>query len=207
MPAKKELPVKRFASPAAWEAWLREHHETSPGLWLELAKKGSGLVSVSHAEALELALCYGWIDGQAVSVDARRFRRRFTPRRPRSKWSQINCMAVERLHAAGRLAPAGLRAMEAAKRDGRWDAAYASARTMAVPDDLRAQLAAHPHARRFFEQLDSRNRYAILYRLQDAKRPETRQRRLEQFVRMLEVGETLHPAARSQKLARSRSRL
>ncbi len=188
----KDLPVKRFASRAAWEAWLDKHHQISPGLWLELAKKGSGLTSPSHAEALEVALCYGWIDGQALSVDARRYRQRFTPRRSRSKWSQINCASVERLHAQGRLAPAGVREMEAAKRDGRWDAAYASPRTIVVPDDLQAQLDAHPHARRTFEQLNSQNRYAILYRLHDAKKPETRQRRLEKFVRMLEAGETLH---------------
>jgi uncharacterized protein YdeI (YjbR/CyaY-like superfamily) len=190
--AKKALPVKRFGSQRAWETWLAAHHQSAPGLWLEFAKKGSGLVSLSHAEALEGALCYGWIDGQVASVDARLFRQRFTPRRARSKWSRINCAAVERLHAQGRLAPAGVREMDAAKRDGRWEAAYASPRTMAVPDDLRAQLEAHPRARRFFEQLDSRNRYAILYRLHDAKKADTRQRRLEKFVRMLEAGETLH---------------
>jgi uncharacterized protein YdeI (YjbR/CyaY-like superfamily) len=161
-------------------------------VWLEFAKKDSGLRSVSHAEALEVALCHGWIDGQTASVDSQRFRQRFTPRRARSKWSQINCAAVERLHAEGRLAPAGVREMEAAKRDGRWETAYASPRTITVPEDLRAQLEAHPRARRFFEQLDSRNRYAILYRLQDAKKADTRLRRLEKFVRMLEAGETLH---------------
>ena len=188
----KDLPVKRFASRRAWEVWLEKHHDSAPGLWLEFARKDSGLPSVSHAEALEVALCYGWIDGQAASVDDQRFRQRFTPRRARSKWSRINCASVEQLHAQGRLAPAGVREMEAAKRDGRWEAAYASPRTMTVPDDLRAQLEAHPRARRFFEQLDSRNRYAILYRLQDAKKADTRQRRLEKFVRMLEAGETLH---------------
>jgi uncharacterized protein YdeI (YjbR/CyaY-like superfamily) len=161
-------------------------------VWLELAKKGSGLVSLSRAEALEAALCYGWIDSQAVSVDTKRFRQRFTPRRERSKWSRINCAAVERLHAQGRLAPAGVQEMEAAQRDGRWDAAYASPRAMAVPEDLQTQLQTHPRAQRHFAQLDSRNRYAILYRLQDAKKPETRQRRLEKFIRMLEAGETLY---------------
>ena len=190
--AAKALPVTRFASRRAWETWLEGHHDSAPGVWLEFARKDSGLRSVSHAEALEVALCYGWIDGQAASVDGQRFRQRFTPRRPRSKWSQINCAAVERLQAEGRLAPAGVREMEAAKRDGRWEAAYASPRTMTVPDDLRAQLEAHPRARRFFEQLDSRNRYAILYRLQDAKKADTRLRRLEKFVRMLEAGKTLH---------------
>jgi uncharacterized protein YdeI (YjbR/CyaY-like superfamily) len=189
---KKDLPVKRFRSKSAWEKWLSQHHESSPGLWLELAKKDSGLVSVSYREAVEVALCYGWIDGQAASVDAKWYRQRFTPRRPRSKWSQNNCEAMERLMAEGRLAPAALREMEAAKRDGRWAAAYASPRNVVVPDDLQAELEAHPTARRFFDQLDGRNRYAILYRLQDAKKPETRQRRLKQFVRMLKAGETLH---------------
>lgn len=186
-------PLKRFASKRAWETWLEKHHQTSPGLWLEFAKKHSGVVSLSRAEALETALRYGWIDGQAASIDAGRFRQRFTPRRARSKWSQINCAAVERLHAEGRLAPAGFREMESAKRDGRWEAAYASPRNMTVPEDLRVQLEAHPRARRFFEQLDSRNRYAILYRLHDAKKAETRQRRLAKFIEMLEAGGTLYP--------------
>lgn len=192
MSATKDLPVKRFASQAAWKAWLERQHEKSPGVWLEIAKKGSGLRSLSHAEALEVALCYGWIDGQATSVDAKVYRQRFTPRRRRSKWSQINCASVERLHAEGRLTPAGIREMQAAKRDGRWATAYASPRNMTVPDDLQARLDTSPGARRFFQQLDSQNRYAILYRLQDAKKPETRQARLEKFVRMLEAGETLH---------------
>jgi uncharacterized protein YdeI (YjbR/CyaY-like superfamily) len=188
----KNLPVKRFASRTAWEAWLAKNHERSPGIWLELAKKESGLKSVSRPDALEVALCYGWIDGQAAPVDEKRWRQRFTPRRPRSKWSQINCASVERLHAEGRLAPAGVRAMEAAKRDGRWDAAYASPRAMVVPEDLEAALRDHPRAARAFAELNSQNRYAILYRLQDAKKVETRRRRLATFIRMLEAGETLH---------------
>ena len=190
MGASDDLPVN--TSRAAWQRWLARQHDTSSGVWLEFAKKDSGLRSLTRPEALEIALCYGWIDGQAVSVDAKRWRQRFTPRRPRSKWSQINRAAVERLHAEGRLAPAGIREMEAAKGDGRWVAAYASPRTMPVPEDLQAALAAHPGARRAFEQLDSQNRYAILYRLNDAKRPETRARRLGGFIRMLEAGETLH---------------
>ena len=171
-------------------------------MWLELGKKASGLRSVSRPEALEVALCYGWIDGQASSVDDSRWRQRFTPRRRRSKWSRINCAAVEKLHAEGRLAPAGVREMEAAKRDGRWEAAYASPSTMTVPEDLAAALRTRPAARRAFEALDSRNRFAILYRLHDAKREDTRARRLEKFVRMLETGETLHPPA-SRRPARS----
>jgi len=188
-----DLPVKRFGSRAVWDAWLGKRHATAPGIWVELAKKDSGVRSISRAGALEVALCYGWIDGQARSVDDRWWRQRFTPRRPRSKWSQINCAAVEQLHAAGRLAPAGVREMEAAKRDGRWALAYASPRAMTVPEDLRAALAASARAKEAFERLDSRNRYAVLYRLQDAQRAETRQRRLTDFIRMLEAGETLHP--------------
>ena len=187
-----DLPVKRFASAKAWEAWLDKHHGTSTGLWIEFGKKGSGVSSVTHAEALETALRYGWIDGQTASVDAKMFRQRFTPRRSRSKWSKINCATVERLLAEGRLAPAGLREMEAARQDGRWAAAYDSPRSIRVPDDLAAELRKRPAARRFFEQLDSRNRYAILYRLSDAKKPETRQRRLAKFIGMLEARETIH---------------
>ncbi len=164
----------------------------TPGVWLEFAKKGSGVTSITYKEALEVALCYGWIDGQTMSVDAKRYRQRFTPRRARSKWSQINRAWVERLDAAGRLAPAGRRQMEAAQRDGRWEAAYPSPGRITVPEDLRAELEKDPGARRFFEQLDSQNRYAILYRLHDAKKAETRQRRLETFMRMLRAGETLH---------------
>jgi uncharacterized protein YdeI (YjbR/CyaY-like superfamily) len=188
----KDLPVKRFASKAAWDAWLRQHHESATGVWLEMAKKGSGVRSVTHAEALEVALCCGWIDGQTASVDASWYRQRFTPRRPRSKWSRINREAVEGLHRQGLLTPAGVHQMEAAKEDGRWDNAYASPRGMTVPSDLEAGLRKSPRARRFFERLDSQNRYAILYRLQDAKRADTRQRRLEKFIRMLEAHETLH---------------
>jgi uncharacterized protein YdeI (YjbR/CyaY-like superfamily) len=192
-----ELKVKRFRTRAAWESWLAKYHEGSAGLWLEFAKKGSGIPSLSYAEALEVALCYGWIDSQTLSVDGQWYRQRFTPRRARSKWSQINCAAVERLYAAGRVAPAGIREMEAAKADGRWEAAYPSVRGMSVPDDLRAELTRRPHAARFFENLDSRNRYAILYRLHDAKKPETRTRRLEKFVRMLEAGEMIFPRSES----------
>ena len=190
--AKDDLPVRRFASRAAWEKWLRANHDRSPGMWIELAKKDSGVDSVSRADALEVALRYGWIDSQSMTVDEKRYRQRFTPRRSRSKWSKINCAAVERLHAEGRLAPAGIREMEAAKGDGRWEAAYDSPRTMAVPPDLEARLARNARARRAFQKLDSQNRYAILYRLHHAKRADTRQRRLDQFVAMLEAGRTIH---------------
>jgi uncharacterized protein YdeI (YjbR/CyaY-like superfamily) len=190
--AKDGLPARRFASRASWEKWLEANHERSPGMWVELAKKDSGLSSVSRADALEVALCYGWIDSQSMTLDEKRYLQRFTPRRRKSKWSKINCAAVERLHADGRLAPAGIREMEAAKRDGRWEAAYDSPRTIAVPPDLAARLARNARARRAFEQLDSQNRYAILYRLHHAKRSDTRQRRLDQFVAMLEAGRTIH---------------
>jgi uncharacterized protein YdeI (YjbR/CyaY-like superfamily) len=190
-PAKKELPIRRFASRAAWRTWLAANHERSQGLWIEFAKKRSGLTSVTYAEALEVALCYGWIDSQLVSVDEKRYRQRFTPRRARSRWSQINRAAVERLHAEGLLAAAGIREMEVAKRDGRWEAAYGSPGTMAVPPDLEAALAKHPRARQAFDGLNGRNRYAILFRLHDAKRADTRQRRLQQFVEMLEAGRTI----------------
>ena len=185
---KKDLPVKRFRTRAAWEKWLAAQHEKSPGVWLEFAKKHSGVASVNYTEVLEVALCHGWIDGQIAPVDDTWYRQRFTPRRSRSKWSRINRAAVEKLHAAGRLSPAGIREMEAAQRDGRWDAAYPSPRNMTVPEDLAAALQAHPRAQENFERLDSQNRYAILYRLLAPKRPETRQRRLEEFVRLLREG-------------------
>jgi uncharacterized protein YdeI (YjbR/CyaY-like superfamily) len=188
----RDLPVRRFASRAAWEKWLAANHERSAGVWLEMAKKGSGIPSVTYAEALDVSLRYGWIDSQVQAVDERRYRQRFTPRRARSKWSKKNCAAVERLQEQGLLAPAGIREMEAAKRDGRWEAAYPSPSAMVVPRDLEAKLARSPRARRAFDRLNSQNRYAILYRLHDARRAETRQRRLEQFVAMLEAGRTLH---------------
>ena len=190
---KRDLPVKRFRSKDAWEKWLAAQHERSQGVWIEFAKKASGRASVNYKEALEVALCYGWIDGQTAPVDETWYRQRFTPRRPRSKWSQINRASVERLHAAGRLAPAGIRQMEAAREDGRWDAAYPSMREIGVPPDLEAALETDPRLRRAFDQLDRQNRFAILYRLHDAKRPETRTRRLAEYLGMLAAGETLIP--------------
>jgi uncharacterized protein YdeI (YjbR/CyaY-like superfamily) len=192
MADKKTLAIKRFASSAAWDAWLRKHHTSSPGVWLEFAKKGRQSPRLSHMQALETALCYGWIDGQTASSKEGWWLQRFTPRGPRSKWSKINCATVDRLRTEGRLAPAGQAQVAAAQRDGRWKAAYASQRTITVPRDLQAALGARPRAKQFFQQLDSKNRYAILYRLQDAKQAETRQRRLQKFVQMLEAGETLH---------------
>ena len=188
----KVLVKKRFATTAAWRSWLEKHHAGPRGLWLEFAKKENERPSITHAQALETALCFGWIDGQTKSSADGWWCQRFTPRSPRSKWSQVNCAAVERLQAQGKLTAAGFEQMEAAKSDGRWSAAYAPQRTIIVPDDLKAALAASPIARKFFESLDSKNRYSILYRLHDAKRPETRERRLLKFVQMLKAGETLH---------------
>ena len=193
MNARDGLPVLSFASRDEWEAWLAEEHETSPGVWLEIAKKGSGIASVSYPEALEVALCYGWIDGQKGTLDDARWLQRFTPRTRRSKWSKINRAKAEELIAAGRMKPAGLRAVEAAKADERWDAAYDSPGTATVPEDLRRALDENDRAREFFRTLDRTNRYAILYRIQDAKKPETRARRIESYVAMLERGEKLYP--------------
>ncbi|CAM3954261.1 hypothetical protein G4177_24565 [Corallococcus sp. ZKHCc1 1396] len=192
MKAKQELPVVPFASQQAWETWLEKHHTDAPGLWMKLAKVDSGIASVTYAQALDVALCYGWIDGQKDAFDAQYWLQRFTPRGPRSRWSKINCGKVDVLVAAGRMRSAGLREVEAARADGRWEAAYAGAKDIVVPEDLLRALDANPKAKAFFATLKSANRYAILYRLHDAKKPETRVRRLEKFVAMLEAGETLH---------------
>jgi uncharacterized protein YdeI (YjbR/CyaY-like superfamily) len=187
------LPTIPFASPAEWEAWLGENHAVSPGVWIKMAKKEAGIESVRYPDVLESALCFGWIDGRREALDDRYFLQRFTPRRSRSKWSRINRDTTERLIADGRMRPAGLSEVERAKADGRWEAAYEGQRTSAVPDDLQRELDARPKAKAFFAELGSQNRYAILYRLQEAKKPETRARRLAKFVAMLEAGETIHP--------------
>jgi uncharacterized protein YdeI (YjbR/CyaY-like superfamily) len=187
------LPVIPFASPAEWEEWLEAHHAVSDGLWIKMAKKGSGIESVRDPEVIEIALCFGWIDSRREALDERYFLQRYTPRRPRSRWSRINRERVERLIAEGRMRPAGLAEVERAKADGRWDAAYAGQRSAAVPEDLRRELDARPAAKAFFAELSGQNRYAIIYRLQDAKKPETRARRLAKFVAMLEAGETIYP--------------
>jgi uncharacterized protein YdeI (YjbR/CyaY-like superfamily) len=189
---KDDLPILPFASPSDWEAWLADRHVTANGIWLKLAKAASGIASVTYAEALDVALCYGWIDGQKAPFDDRYWLQRFTPRRARSKWSKVNREKVEALIAAGRMQPAGLCEIERAKADGRWNAAYDSQRTMTIPDDLQQVLDANPHAAAFFAGLTGANRYAILYRIHDAKRPETRQRRIEQFIQMLAEGRALY---------------
>jgi uncharacterized protein YdeI (YjbR/CyaY-like superfamily) len=186
-----ELPVVPFASAEAWRDWLRDHHASSPGVWLKLAKKGSGLPSVTYAEAVDEALCFGWIDGQARSLGETHHLQKFTPRAKRSMWSKRNREKVAALIAAGRMQPAGLREIERAKADGRWDAAYDAPSTSTVPDDLQRELDRDPEAAAFFVTLDSRNRYAILHRVQTAKKPETRARRIDKFVAMLRAGEKL----------------
>lgn len=187
-----DLPIHLFAGPDELEVWLEENHASSQGVWLKIAKKGADEPSVTYAEALELALCFGWIDSQKRGFDDQHFLQRFTPRRPRGRWSRINREKAEALIAAGKMRPAGLAEVEAAKADGRWEAAYEGQRTAEVPPDLRRELDAHPAARKFFDSLDGANRYAIVYRLDEAKKPETRERRLHKFVAMLERGEKIH---------------
>lgn len=182
-----------FGSMGEWEKWLSANHEASDGLWLLIAKKDRGAETVSYPEALEAALCFGWIDGQKGPLDDVHWRQRFTPRRSRSKWSKINREKAEALISAGRMRPAGLREVERAKADGRWDAAYAGAKTAVVPPDLELALAENDEARAFFAMLSGANRYAILYRIDDAKRPQTRADRIAKFVAMLARHETIHP--------------
>jgi uncharacterized protein YdeI (YjbR/CyaY-like superfamily) len=189
---KDGKPILAFASRAEWEAWLDAEHGGSDGIWLKFAKKGSGVETVVYAEALEVALCYGWIDSQVARLDERFYLQRFTPRRTRSKWSRINRAKIEELTKQGRMKPAGLEQVELAKSDGRWDAAYASPADAEIPDDLQAALDASPRAAEFWSGLNRSNRYAIIFQLEDAKKPETRARRLEKFVGMLERGEKLY---------------
>jgi uncharacterized protein YdeI (YjbR/CyaY-like superfamily) len=187
------LPRIAFASAEEWERWLRENHASAEGLWVKIAKKATNIESVRYPEVLDSALCFGWIDGRRQALDERWFLQRFTRRKARSKWSRINREKAEALIAGGRMRPAGLAEVERAKADGRWRAAYAGQRDSTVPADLQRALDASPRAKTFFATLSSQNRYAILYRLQDAKRSETRARRLAKFMAMLEAGETLHP--------------
>jgi len=187
-----ELPILLFAAPADLEEWLEANAAASAGIWLKIAKKGAPEPSVTYAEALELALCFGWIDSQKRGLDDTHFLQRFTPRRPRGRWSKINREKAEALEAAGALRPAGAAEVAAAKADGRWEAAYEGQRTAEVPDDLQRELDANPAAAAAFADLDSANRYAITYRLAEARKPETRERRLRKFVAMLERGEKIH---------------
>lgn len=198
MPTSAKTPATPLATMCCKDAqaftkWLAKHHASSAGVWLQIAKKDSGLASITYAEALEAALCHGWIDGQKNSMDTQYFLQKFTPRRARSTWSKVNCVKALALMESGAMQPAGLAEVERAKADGRWDAAYDAQSKMTVPADLAALLAKSAKARAFFESLDSRNRFAILFRLQTARKAETRERRLMKFADMLKRGEKIHP--------------
>jgi uncharacterized protein YdeI (YjbR/CyaY-like superfamily) len=186
------LPTLPFASQSKWADWLAKQHDKSAGVWLKLAKKDSGIPSVAYAEALEVALCYGWIDGLKKSFDEKYFLQKFTPRRPKSIWSKINVEKVERLIASGQMKPAGLKAIEAAKADGRWEQAYASQKNISVPEDFQSALDRNEKAKAFFETLNGTNRYAFLFRIETAKKAETREKRIQQLVEMLEKNEKFH---------------
>jgi uncharacterized protein YdeI (YjbR/CyaY-like superfamily) len=188
-----DLPILQFRSQKDWAAWLEKNHESSSGIWLRLAKVSSGISSVSYPEAVEVALCYGWIDGQGKSYDEQTWLQKFTLRRDRSIWSKINRQRVEDLIRQGRVKPAGLAAVDRAKKNGRWQVAYDSPSKASVPSDLQAALEKNKKAKAFFATLNSQNRYAILHRIQTAKKTETRARRIEQFVGMLEKHEKLYP--------------
>ncbi|RIK43612.1 MAG: bacteriocin-protection protein [Chloroflexi bacterium] len=188
-----ELPILLFETQAEWASWLAEHHAAAPGLWLRLAKKAANLNSITYSEALEEALCYGWIDGQKKSYDDQSWLQKFTPRGPRSIWSKINREKAEQLIESKRMKPAGLAAVERARQNGRWNAAYDSATTATVPADFQAELDKNSEAAAFFATLNGTNRYAILFRIQTAQKAETRARRIQQFIEMLARGEKLYP--------------
>jgi uncharacterized protein YdeI (YjbR/CyaY-like superfamily) len=185
-----------LASLGAWESWLAERHATEAGAWLKIIKSGTAGPGVSYSDALDAALCHGWIDGQKERFDDEHWLQRFTPRKPGSRWSKINTQRAQRLIETGRMRPAGMREVEAARADGRWQAAYEGQRTMTVPDDLQRELDGDDAAREFFATLSSANRYAILYRIGDARRPETRARRIAKYLAMLAAHETIHPQER-----------
>ena len=186
-----DLPIKLFKDALAWEKWLAAHHD-APGLWLKIAKKDQDVTSVNYSDALDVALCHGWIDGLKRACDEQYFLQRFTPRKPRSLWSKLNVARIEKLMKAGRMQPAGLREVERAKADGRWEAAYHAASAMDVPPELAAALKKNAKARKAFEALNATNRYAFCWRVHTAKKPETKQARVEKFVEMLERGEKIH---------------
>jgi uncharacterized protein YdeI (YjbR/CyaY-like superfamily) len=190
---KPDSPTRLFRSKQDWAAWLEKNHRKSTGLWLQIAKKGSALYSVSHKQALEVALCYGWIDGQKRPENEKTWLQRFLPRSSKSIWSKINREKALALITSGQMKPAGLEAIENAKKNGRWDAAYDSPSGSTVPSDLQAALDANPRAKVFFETLDRANRYAVLWRVQTVKNAETRARKIHQFIGMLESKEKIHP--------------
>ena len=191
MPNSTELPILPFESKKKFADWLAKSHDKSAGLWVKIAKKASGISTVTYAEALDVALCYGWIDGQKGSFDDKYFLQKFTPRRPKSIWSKINMEKVERLIASGEMKPSGLKAVEAAKQDGRWAAAYSSQGNIEVPADFQSALNKNKKAKAFFETLSGSKRYSFLFRITTAKKAETREKRIRQFVEMLSKGETL----------------
>ena len=187
------LPIMTFDTQQDWESWLAEHHIDPGGIWLKIAKKESGIPSVSYAEALDSALCYGWIDGQKAAFDEQYWLQKFTPRRPKSGWSKVNCDKVTALIAQGRMQPAGIRQVELAQADGRWDAAYDSQSKITVPPDFQNELDKNPRAKEFFGTLNTTNRYAILRRIQIAAKPETRAARIQKFIDMLSKNEKIYP--------------
>lgn len=193
MEAFKDQPVSAFESPAAWRAWLEQHHAESNGLWLRIYKKGTGHPTVTYAEALDEALCYGWIDSTKQKYDAESFLQRFSPRKPRSVWSKLNREHVARLTAAGKMTPAGQKTVDDAKADGRWEAAYDASSTSSVPEDLQAALDAHPQAKPYFEGLNRVNRYAILHRIQTVKKAETRMKKVAWALELLRKQEKIYP--------------
>jgi uncharacterized protein YdeI (YjbR/CyaY-like superfamily) len=193
MKSNISYPTLTFDNQASWEAWLKEENAHSTGVWLKMAKKESHIPSVNYTEALESALCYGWIDGQKAALDEQYWLQKFTPRGNKSGWSKINCMKAEALIASGRMQAAGLRQVELARADGRWDRAYESQSTIGVPEDLQNVLDRHPAALAFFNTLDSANRYAVLYRVTTAKKAGTRADRITKLVEMLDRNEKIHP--------------
>lgn len=189
---RPEDPTRAFKYAKAWESWLAKNHDAADGIWMRMAKKASGIKSITYPEAVEVALCYGWIDGLKRPESPTTWLQRFTPRRRRSIWSEINRNKALGLIAGGRMTPAGLEEVERAKRDGRWDAAYASPKSATMPPDFQKELNRHPKAKAFFKTLSRTNSYAIMWRIQTAKQPETRARRIATYIEMLEKGETIH---------------
>ena len=201
---KQDLLLLAFCTLADWEEWLAKQDSSSAGVWVKFAKAGSGVKTISKQEAIDGALCHGWIDGQLQPFDEHYWLVRFTPRKVRSKWSEINRGRAQELIKAGRMRASGLAEIERAKQDGRWEAAYAPQSRIAVPEDLKIALAAQPRAEKLFGELDSANRYAVLYRVAEAKKPETRAARIAKIVDMLERGETFHPRRKPKTAPRSK---
>lgn len=193
MKNKEIIETTFFENQQDWEAWLHEHSSTTGGIWLKLAKKETGIPSITYAEALEGALCYGWIDGQKAALDNQYWLQKFTPRRTKSIWSKVNCDKALQLIAAGRMQPAGQQQVDLAKADGRWEQAYAGQSQISIPEDFQQELDRYPTAWEFFRALDSKNRYAILFRIQTAKKAETRSARIQKFIAMLEKHEKIYP--------------